>query len=309
MFVCYTAYNYRISQKMYLCYSIFMIDLHSHSTASDGQYSPSELIQKALSEGVRVLALTDHDTVAGHEEASEAAKKAGIVFIPGTELQIEWPTGEFHLLGLGIMPGSKKLSSIISYLQDERKRRNLLIVQKMRDGGVDITMDEMEELFAGQTVGRPHFADFLVLKKIVKTRQEAFDKYFARGRPWYIPRKGAGLQEAVEAILDASGVPVIAHPLSLYISWGKLENTLRGIYDSGVQGLEAWHPGVRVVDAERLEAIARKIGFFVTAGSDFHGEKVRAERRLGHTSGGKAIEDRFWTEELRPHLKNFTETF
>ena len=110
------------------------------------------------------------------------------------------------------------------------------------------------------------------------------------------------LDEAVYAIKSSGGVPVIAHPLSLYISWGKIGPALQDVYNRGVQGLEAWHSGVRVTDALRLEELARKTGFFVTAGSDFHGEAVRADRRLGHTAGGRKIDDRFWEQELQPAL-------
>ena len=280
-----------------------MIDLHSHSTASDGQYSPAELVFKAAEAKLSVLALTDHDTVSGHAEAEAASKKAGITFVPGTELEIQWPTGEFHLLGLGIKSPSKQLIDIITYLQDERKTRNSKILNKMQIDGISISLEQLEELYPVKTIGRPHIADFLVSQKIVKNRQMAFDKYLARGRPWYVPRAGADLKEAVEAIKTSGGIPVIAHPLSLYVSWGKIEGVLTEVFESGVQGLEAWHPGARVVEAQRLEELAKKIGFFVTAGSDFHGEKVRKDRRLGHTSGDRKIEDRFWTEELLPRLK------
>ena len=279
-----------------------MIDLHTHSTASDGQYTPSELVFKAKDAKISVLALTDHDTVSGHEEAEAASKEAGITFIPGTELEIQWPTGEFHLLGLGLKAPSKQLLDIITYLQNERNTRNTKIVNKMQAAGVSITMEQLENLNPGKTIGRPHIADFLISQKIVKNRQQAFDKYLGRGRPWYVPRSGADLKEAVSAIISSGGIPVIAHPLSLYVSWGKLEPVLKEIHDAGVQGLEAWHPEARVVEAQRLEELARKIGFFITAGSDFHGEKVRSDRHLGHTSGDRKIDDRFWLEELLPHL-------
>lgn len=280
-----------------------MIDLHSHSTASDGQYSPSELVFKAAEANVSVLALTDHDTVSGHAEAEAASKKAGIIFVPGTELEIQWPTGEFHLLGLGLKTPSMQLLDIITYLQSERKARNSKILNKMQNDGVSVTLEQLEELYPVKTIGRPHIADYLVSKKIVKNRQMAFDKYLARGRPWYVPRAGADLKEAVNAIVSSGGIPVIAHPLSLYVSWGKIEGVLQEVFQTGVQGLEAWHPGARVAEAQRLEELAKKIGFFVTAGSDFHGEKVRKDRHLGHTAGDRKIEDRFWTEELLPRLK------
>ena len=177
-----------------------------------------------------------------------------------------------------------------------------VLIEKMQQDGIQITLEQLEELNPGKSLGRPHIADFLVSKKIVKNRQSAFDKFLARGRPWYVSRAGADLKEAVQAILDSGGIPVIAHPLSLYVSWGKLDGVLSEIFAAGVQGLEAWHPGARVVESMRLEELGRKIGFFITAGSDFHGEKIRADRKLGHSAGGRKIEDRFWTEELLPRL-------
>ena len=175
----------------------------------------------------------------------------------------------------------------------------------MNESGVQITLEDLENMYPNQTLGRPHFAGYLVSHHVVKTRQQAFDQFLAKGRPWYFDRTGADLDDAVAAIKESDGVPVIAHPLSLYVSWGRIEPVLTDIHARGVEGLEAWHPGARVVECRRLEELGRKIGFFITAGSDFHGEKIRADRKVGRTSGGIKIEDRFWTDELLPHLKNF----
>jgi Predicted metal-dependent phosphoesterases (PHP family) len=279
-----------------------MIDLHIHTNASDGQYSPAEIVQKAGEKGVSVLAVTDHDTVAGLADAAQAAASAGITFVPGIELNIEWPTGEFHLLGLGISAVSTSLTDIISSLQKNREERNRTIISRMRDDGVDASYEELEALFPGRPIGRPHFAAYLVEKKLVRTRQQAFDKFLAQGRKWYVDRGGANLDEAVQAVNDSGGVPVIAHPLSLYLSWGRMDSVLEDIHSRGVEGLEAYHPGAREVDCKRLETLARTHRFFVTAGSDFHGESIRADRKIGHTCGGEKIDDRFYYDELLPHL-------
>ena len=280
-----------------------MIDLHTHSNASDGVFSPKELIAYGASKGLHVMALTDHDTIAGIEEAQIAADEHNVTFVPGIELEIQWPTGEFHLLGLGLSNPSKSLHGIIAFLGKARNSRNEEIVKKMQNLGFNFTIEEIKDTFNTISLGRPHIAEFLVMQGIVKTKQEAFDKYLARNKPMYAPRVGANLDEAVVAIKESGGVPVIAHPLSLYVSWGKIEPVLQELFDRGVEGLEAWHPGARVGEAKRLEEMAKKIGFFITAGSDFHGEKVRADRKIGRTSGGSKIEDRFWTENLQPRLK------
>ena len=279
-----------------------MIDLHTHSTASDGTFSPSELVDFAAQKGVTVLALTDHDTTDGLEEAASQAKKDNITFVPGIELNIEWPTGEFHLLGLGLKSVSPSLFSIISYLQRERNTRNEKMAAKLQEAGIPISLEEVVDRFHTNAPGRPHFAQLMVEKGIVKYRQQAFDKYLAKGRPFYVDRAGADLSMAVDAIKSSGGVPVQAHPLSMYVAWGKMEETMTIIHQKGVMGLEAYHPGIRVAEGERLEKLARQFNMFVTAGSDFHGEKVRADRHIGYTTGGKKIDDRFWNDELKPQL-------
>ena len=271
-----------------------MIDLHVHTTASDGQYTPSQIIQMASEKNISTIAITDHDTVAGLEEGAAAAKEHNITFVPGTELNINFPTGEFHLLGLGFKKIAPSLEELLATLVKNREIRNVQIIEKMREAGVDITLDEMYADFPDTVLGRPHFAAELVKKKVVKTRQQAFDRYLAKGRPWYVARVGSNLDEAIIAIKESGGVPVIAHPMSLYLSWGKLPDALQNFYERGVMGLEAFHPGARVTECLRLEELAQKIGFFVTAGSDFHGEKIRGDRKLGYTCGGRKIEDDVW---------------
>lgn len=279
-----------------------MIDLHTHSTASDGTMSPSELIRHASSKKISVIALTDHDTTAGLKEASREAEKLGITFVPGIEITVDWPTGEFHLLGLGLTHSSQELKDTILNLRQERKNRNRKMAEKLQENGVDITYEEVFDRFKTENIGRPHFATVMEEKGIVRHRQLAFDLYFATGRPCYIPRVGVPLEKAVEAVKTSGGIPVQAHPLSMYVSWGKIEDVMRDVRSKGVEGLEAWHSAVRVGQAVRLEELARKLDMIVTGGSDFHGEKVRADRHIGYTAGKKPIQDRFWEEELKPAL-------
>lgn len=284
-----------------------MIDLHTHSTASDGLLSPKQLIELAAEKGLSAIALTDHDTIDGIAEASETAAALPLTFIPGIELNIEWHPGEFHLLGLGLTDISPKLLNIISYLQDGRKYRNQEMIKLMQKDGFPVSPEELQERYPDTVIGRPHIAAYLVEKNIVKTRQKAFDLYLAQGRPYYIERKGAELDSAIQAIIDSGGVPVLAHPLSLYVSWGRIEPLLANLKERGIAGIEAWHPGARHAECIRLEKIGREYQFFITAGSDFHGEQIRPDRKLGHTAGGDKIADRFWTDELHPYLKTISE--
>lgn len=279
-----------------------MIDLHVHTTASDGQYTPSEIIQKAKDKNLKAIAITDHDTVNGIEEGRKAAKEANIDFVPGIELNINGSAGEFHLLGLGIQTVSKSMESILENVIKNRDLRNQSIIEKMQQDGVDITLEELNQEFPNTIIGRPHFAAILVKKGVVKVRQQAFDQYLARGRKWYVERIGTNLDEAIVAIKDCGALPIIAHPMSLYLSWGKLPEMMQKYAEQGIVGIEAFHPGARVTECLRLEELGRKLGLIITAGSDFHGEKIRTDRRIGHTCGGKKIEDRFYFEELLPLL-------
>jgi len=277
-----------------------MIDLHSHSTASDGSLSPSELVSYAASKGVTVLALTDHDTLDGLAECGTACKNSGITFVPGVELNIDWPIGEFHLLGLSLKAVSPSLTALLKDLQESRIERNRKIVETMNNDGIPVSFEALSKHYDTKSLGRPHIADFLVKNKIVKTAQQAFDRFLGKGRPYYVGRQGLDLDEAISAIVDSGGIPVLAHPMSLYVSWGKIEPVLTDLFARGIKGLEAWHPGARVAECMRLEEMGRKLGFFITAGSDFHGEQVRKDRKIGHTAGMKKIDNRFWTEELEP---------
>lgn len=270
-----------------------MIDLHVHTTASDGQYTPTQIIQKAADRNITTIAITDHDTVAGLEEGKKAAKEHGIRFVPGVELNINFPTGEFHLLGLGLQKISPSFNQMIETLVKNRDLRNEQIINNMQKDGIDITFEEIQNDFPNTIIGRPHFAAELVKKKVVKTRQQAFDIYLAKGRKWYVERVGSNLDEAIVAIKECGGIPIIAHPMSLYLSWGKLPDAIKDFYERGVMGLEAFHPGARVTECLRLEELAKKIGMLITGGSDFHGEQIRTDRRLGHTCGNKKL-----TEEL-----------
>ncbi|MBR0496835.1 MAG: PHP domain-containing protein [Treponema sp.] len=284
-----------------------MIDLHSHSSASDGMFSPKESAEYAISKKLKVWALTDHDTTDGLSEAAKvcAESDSEIIFVPGIEINIRWPSGEFHLLGMGLRRNSKELQDVVEMATENRRNRNQEIVERMQKDGIEVTYEQIEEMFSESQIGRPHFASFLMKIGKVKHRQDAFDRFLGKGRPYYVSHDGEDLDVAVEAIRSAGGIPVLAHPLSLYVSWGKMDETIEKIKSHGVEGLEAWHPAARINEGFKLEELAHKLGMFVTAGSDFHGKGVRADRHLGKTSGDRKIDDRFWFEELAPHLGDF----
>jgi len=283
-----------------------MIDLHTHSTASDGSYSPTALMAEAAKRGLDAIALTDHDTIAGLPEAALAAAERDIRFIPGVELEIAWNQGgEFHLLGLGINSPTPAFIAAIEELTRRRLQRNLEIIEKMNKAGIGVSYDEVVAIAGGlkadgHSIGRPHFAAFLAKRKIVKNQEQAFRRYLGKGKPFYIPKTGLEFVKAVEVIKESGGITVLAHPMSLYTAWGRLPGLIKNLKEKGLDGLEAWHPNAKVTECKRLEELGKKLGLYVTAGSDFHGEG-RPNRKLGITAGGKKIEESFL--ELPPALK------
>jgi len=278
-----------------------MIDLHTHSTASDGSLSPISLITEAVKRGLTTIALTDHDTIEGNEDAAKAASTLGIHFIPGIELEIVWAHGgEFHLLGLGINKPSPGFLEAVEELAQRRQTRNLEIVERMNKAGITASYDDVKTLahgseFSGSnlrrhSIGRPHFAALLTKLKVVKNREQAFLRYLSKGKPFFIPKAGLEFEQAVELIRESGGIAVLAHPMSLYISWGHLPDLVKDLQNKGLDGLEAWHPNTKVSACKRLDALGRNLGLCITAGSDYHGE-ARPDRKLGITAGGRKIDE------------------
>ena len=303
-----------------------MIDLHSHSTASDGSLSPSALVAMARERGLTALALTDHDTVSGIPEAEAAAAMPLAVrladggeaaarpirFIRGVEIEIAFEPGEFHLLGLdlgplfessGAMslasnPGAAPLLAALERLGRARDERNRRILGHILDAGIPVTMEEINAAAGGSRPGRPHIAAVLVAHHAAKNRQDAFSRFLAKGRPFYEPKDCLPLEEAIALVKAAGGLAIVAHPLSLFVSWTRLTGLMDEWKEIGIDGIEAYHPVAKLGQCRRLERMARERGFRVTAGSDYHGA-ARPERRLGKTSGNITIEDSYLAELAR----------
>jgi predicted metal-dependent phosphoesterase TrpH len=285
-----------------------MIDLHTHSMASDGSRTPTELIQEAVGKGLHTIALTDHDTIAGIAEAKAAAamQEGRIRLIPGVELEIEWERGEFHLLGLGLMTPSPSLDSLLAEFSKIRQNRNLIILDKMnRLFGMKAAYNDILSL-GGKTrtsVGRPHFASYLIRHHKVKTLEIAFKRYLGVGKPLYVRKPGVDFVRAQAVIHEAGGIAVIAHPATLYVSMNKIQSIFRDLKEKGLDGIEAWHPNATVHACRRYEEMAADLGLCITAGSDYHGES-RTDRKLGYTAGGTKIDDRFLPDALKAHDKS-----
>ena len=296
-----------------------MIDLHTHSNISDGDHSPEQLIKEAARQGLRAIALTDHDTINGLESAKKAAIAENIQFIPGIEININWsggkgvpgvgPGGEFHLLGLGINSPTNNFISTIEGLLRRREDRSRKILDKMHELSIEATWEELlstaehdteegtDEKSAlttkktgGRSLGRPHFAALLVKKKIVKSVNQAFARYLGVGKPLYVQKEGLVFDEAVALIRESGGIPVLAHPISLFVAWGRLPDMIKALQKRGLMGIEAWHPTAKPGSCRRLEELGKSLGLYITEGSDFHGH-VRPDRKLGYSSKSRKIED------------------
>jgi predicted metal-dependent phosphoesterase TrpH len=280
-----------------------MIDLHTHSSASDGDLKPAQLVEKAAGMGLSALALTDHDTITGLPEAKKAAESLGIRLISGVELEIQAENpetegilpvinGEFHLLGLGIDKPSSELPAVLEHLAAARDRRNREMIERMRAAGIDADYEAVTAFAGGGIVGRPHFGAFLISQKVVKSQEQAFKRWLGKGRPFYVPKEGLEFEKAAGLIHDSGGIAVLAHPMSLYVAWGRLPGLFAVLREKGLDGIEAWHPAAKPKACKRLEELGRNLGLCITAGSDFHGS-ARPDRKLGYTAGDHRIEDRF----------------
>jgi 3',5'-nucleoside bisphosphate phosphatase len=247
------------------------IDLHAHTTASDGSLTPTELVQLAVDSGLAALAVTDHDTFGGLPEAREAADRAGLELIPGVELNVVHPSGKFHLLGYLFDPHNPALSTRLRDIQQFRASRNDLMVARMQECGLPITMEDIVAESGGDQIGRPHMALAMLHKGLVSTTQEAFDKYLADGALCHLPKDKMEPEEGIELIRGAGGVPVMAHPGTLKLDGDALEADLRRFQAMGLQGLECFYSQHTPEREEYLVSLANKLGLAATGGSDFHG--------------------------------------
>ena len=250
------------------------IDLHAHTTASDGSLTPAELVGKAHALGLTALAVTDHDTLAGLAEARAAARGIGLDLVPGVELSVEDDAGRFHLLGYGFDPGNDALAQTLITLRRSRAARNEQMAQKMAALGLPVTMDDVraEAGEDAQVIARPHFARALIKKGVVTSVAEAFDKYLSTGKPLYLPKEVLTPHDAIALIHGAGGVAVMAHPGLVPLDEAALADRLESLArEDGLDGLEAYYSQHSPADTDRFLALAAHLGLLVTGGSDFHG--------------------------------------
>ncbi len=252
-----------------------MIDLHTHTNASDGDLTPEMLIIRASQLGLRAIAITDHDTLAGIEEAADAGERFGVSVIPGVELSVSSdyvPEDSSHWMHMLVYypPENGHLAREFIAVRKWRQERNVLILERLRDLGLEISMPDVMAYAKGDVVGRPHFADALVNKGMVAHRGEAFYKYLGKGKPAYVEREKLSAQKAIELALLDGAVPVLAHPESLGLQADELFDCLEDLKRFGLCGVEALYPRHDEAFTLMLLEYAERLGLIVTGGSDFH---------------------------------------
>jgi len=249
-----------------------LIDLHTHSTASDGSYSPAEVVRLAKEGGLAAMALTDHDTVDGLPEAMAAGEEFGVEVIPGVEISAQFPGGTMHILGLFVEYHNGRLDQRLAVLKQARIDRNPRIIAKLNALGIPITMARVDRISGGGQVGRPHIARALMEAGYVQDLQEAFDKYLGWHRPAYVSKFRFPPDQALAMIREAQGIPVLAHPFTLGLgSASALKNLVIELKGLGLAGLEVYYSEHTPEQEALYLKLARELDLQISGGSDFHG--------------------------------------
>ena len=266
------------------------IDLHIHTTASDGTLTPEQVISHAIRLKLKAIAITDHDTVAGSKEALVNGIPPSLGFLTGVEISATPPSfypgsGSFHLLGYSIRLDDPGLNRTLETLQLARKNRNPSIINRLNKLGISLTLEEVRQTAGEGQLGRPHIAQLLVKKKVVASIDDAFDQFLGTGKPAYVDKQRVDFGKAVKVILDAGGVPVLAHPGLLdYNNENQLDELIGNLKQTGIQGVEVYYSG-HTPDQTRLYVeMAKRHGLLMTGGSDFHGA-IQPDIKMGSGHG------------------------
>lgn len=263
-----------------------LIDLHTHSTASDGAYSPAEVVQLALTHQLELLALSDHDTVAGIAPARVAAANTSLKIITAIELSAEENGAKRDMLGYLIDPNCAALLDLLQNLQEARLHRVKAMLERLMLLGVSVDYERVLELARGGTVGRPHIARAMLERYYVSNLQEAFDRFLGEGKPAYIPHNLLSPVHAIEIIHTAGGVAVLAHP-------GRVSNAvsvIESLVPHGLDGIEAFYPDHTPTMIKAYRALAERHNLIVTGGSDFHRREPNGSARIGSVKFPKGVD-------------------
>ena len=272
------------------------IDLHVHTTASDGTETPREVVQLAAAKGLRAIAITDHDTVLGCREAMDEGAKLGIEVVPGIEFGTKYGIA-VHMLGYYMDLDSPVLSAMTRSIVEDRDTRNEKTVKLMQENGIDVTYAQLKERF-GEVIGRPHFAHILIENGLAQSVPDAFDRLLGKGMKYHQYRHTLEIHEVIECIVNSGGVAVLAHPFQYKKNDAELRELIEHCISFGLKGMECRYSGYNAEQVAYLEALAEEYGLIKTGGSDFHGENKP------HIQIGSGIKDTLdvpysWLETLK----------
>lgn len=273
------------------------IDLHIHTTASDGTCTPEEVVREAKRLGLGAVAITDHDTAAGYLRAAAEGEKLDLEVVPGIEISTKYGRA-VHILGYYIDVNSPALQEVLDWIVRDRDERNVKMCALMRADGIDITYEYMRERF-GEVIGRPHFAEILIERGLARDMNDAFDRYVEKGRKYYQGRSFLSIERSIEIIRAAGGTAVLAHPFQYRLDDAGLRELIEHCMASGLEGMECRYSGYDASMSAYLEALAEEYGLLKTGGSDFHGTNKPAIR-LGDGKGALDVPYAF-LQRLKEH--------
>ena len=270
------------------------IDLHIHTTASDGTCTPSEIVAHALKLKLKAIAITDHDTLAGSSEALNRGIPADLEFLTGVEISAAPPAfyhhaGSFHLLGYSIRLNDPNLNQTLEKLQAARKNRNPAIIKRLNELGISISLDEVRELAGEAQLGRPHIAQMMISTGVVSSIDEAFDQFLGSNKPAYVDKYRVECSQAIAAIRGAGGIPVLAHPGLLEFEGDKqLDELIGQLKRMGIQGVEVFYSGHSADQTRLFSELAQRHDLLMTGGTDFHGS-IHPDIQMGSGKGNLSV--------------------
>ena len=271
------------------------IDLHIHTTASDGTFTPEEVVREASRLGLAAVAITDHDTAEGYTEAAAAARETGLAVVPGIEISTKFRSA-VHILGYYIDVDSPALEEVLEWMHRDREERNVKLCAMLRASGVDIDIERMHARF-GDLVGRPHFAEIMIENGMARDMNDAFERLLNKNKPYFIPRQFLPIERSIEIIREAGGTAVLAHPFQYRLDEEALRELIEHCMASGLEGIECRYSGYDARMCAYLESLAAEYGLVRTGGSDFHGT-IKSDILLGTGKGELNVPYAF-LEELR----------
>lgn len=273
-----------------------MIDLHTHTKASDGEKTPEELIDLAIKSNINALAITDHDTVDSLEIAEKyASTKRNFLFIPGIEMEAEFNNGQMHILGLFIDYKNQTLLDKLSYVKKERNLRNEKFINELNKMGYEITLDELKEISGGNTIGKPHFARIFLKKNYIKTKSEMFDRFFNQPPLSKYKKFSYSPKDVITMLKNSGGTVILAHPQTLKLEKEEFIEKVMELKSYGLDGLECYHSKQTLEQMKEFKEIAKNLNLLISKGSDYHGPITKPETKLGTGKNNNIVSDDEYT--------------